>query len=122
MSTETDYNNLYWAQVNKRKELEREMHLEKSSLIREVNNLGIKNKELMNRISVLEKKKMFGEIIKKNSVFYIIECDDDIGEFSIHKSKLNGIEFCEENVEKRCTFNIYYTHNKYNIKNLVLVL
>ena len=118
-TTETDYRNMYWSQVNKRKEIEDERCFDKSSLIREVNNLGIKNKELMNRISVLEKKKMFGEIVRKNSSFYIIGCD--MGEFSIHKSKLNEIEFSEEYIGERFSFNIYYTQNKYNIKNLVLI-
>ena len=118
-TTETDYRNMYWSQVNKRKEIEDEIRLEKTSLIRDVHNLGIKNKELMNRISVLEKKKMFGEIVRKNSSFYIIGCD--MGEFSIHKSKLNEIEFSEEYIGERFSFNIYYTQNKYNIKNLVLI-
>ncbi len=111
MSTD-DYSNMYWSQVNKRKEIEVENHNIKSEMIREINTLEITNKDLLKRINLLEQNYLNGTIIRINQAYFVIETN--IGEFSIHKSKLgSNVEFTLGNMNKHCRFKLYYYRNQY---------
>ena len=111
MSTD-DYTNMYWSQINKRKEIELENHNVKSDMIREINTLEITNKELLKRINLLEQNYLNGTITRINQSYFVIETN--IGEFSIHKSKLGyNIEFSFENMNKNCQFKLYYYRSQY---------
>ena len=111
-TSSNNYKNMYWDQVRKRKLLEEQY----SSRIHNNNNNDIK---LLERINFLEQSYIFGNISSINNNFIIISTN--IGDISIHKSKVDHTLFSYKHINKKCKFKLFYHINKYQGHDLILL-
>uniref|UniRef100_A0A6C0C6Z5 Uncharacterized protein n=1 Tax=viral metagenome TaxID=1070528 RepID=A0A6C0C6Z5_9ZZZZ len=107
-----DWKNMYWDQVNKRKN-EQQRYIPKYNI---VNN---NNDELLKRLTLLEQKNIYGEIYSIDKNFIVIKTD--IGKISVHKSNYNGINFSYKHINKLCKFKLIYHINKYQGKDITFI-
>ena len=117
--TKEDYRNMYWDQVSKRKEIEKEKGFNNIIINRELINSNNQNNDLLKRINLLEQNYIYGKITGLNNTFMKIKTD--IGDISIHKSKLHNNELYGKNMNRDCKFKLYYHINKYQGHDLILL-
>jgi len=113
-----DWKNMYWDQVNKRKN-EQQRYTPKYNIVNNNNNNYNNNDELLKRLTLLEQKDIYGKIYSIDKNFIVIETD--IGKISVHKSNYNGINFSYKHINKLCKFKLIYHINKYQGKGITLI-